>query len=55
MLSWALGSSLAALAPNRGEIDGVDGSSHKRAVAAFAGTDVSAEEVLRWGWLASRA
>ena len=26
-----------------------------RAVAAFASTDVSAEEVLRWGWLASRA
>jgi DNA-binding CsgD family transcriptional regulator len=26
-----------------------------RAVAAFAGTGVSAEEVLRWGWLATRA
>jgi DNA-binding CsgD family transcriptional regulator len=27
----------------------------QRAVAAFAGTEVSAEEMLRWGWLASRA
>jgi DNA-binding CsgD family transcriptional regulator/tetratricopeptide (TPR) repeat protein len=27
----------------------------RRAVAAFASTDVSPEEVLRWGWLASRA
>ena len=27
----------------------------RRAVAAFASTDVSVEEVLRWGWLASRA
>jgi DNA-binding CsgD family transcriptional regulator/tetratricopeptide (TPR) repeat protein len=27
----------------------------RRAVAAFASTEVSAEEVLRWGWLASRA
>jgi len=26
-----------------------------RAVAAFASTEVSVEEVLRWGWLASRA
>ena len=26
-----------------------------RAVAAFASTDVTEEEVLRWGWLASRA
>lgn len=27
----------------------------ERAVAAFAGDEVSTEEVLRWGWLASRA
>ena len=27
----------------------------RRAVAAFAGTEVSVEEMLRWGWLASRA
>jgi DNA-binding CsgD family transcriptional regulator len=27
----------------------------RRAVAAFASTEVSVEEVLRWGWLASRA
>ena len=27
----------------------------RRAVAAFAGTEVSAEEMLRWGWLATRA
>jgi DNA-binding CsgD family transcriptional regulator len=27
----------------------------RRAVTAFASTDVSVEEVLRWGWLASRA
>jgi DNA-binding CsgD family transcriptional regulator len=27
----------------------------KRAVAAFASSEVSTEEVLRWGWLASRA
>jgi DNA-binding CsgD family transcriptional regulator len=27
----------------------------RRAVAAFAGTDASAEELLRWGWLATRA
>jgi hypothetical protein len=27
----------------------------RRAVDAFAGTDVSVEEVLRWGWLATRA
>jgi len=27
----------------------------RRAVAAFAGTEVSPEEMLRWGWLASRA
>jgi DNA-binding CsgD family transcriptional regulator len=27
----------------------------RRAVAAFAGTEVSVDEVLRWGWLASRA
>jgi DNA-binding CsgD family transcriptional regulator/tetratricopeptide (TPR) repeat protein len=27
----------------------------RRAVAAFAGTEVSVEEVLRWGWLATRA
>jgi DNA-binding CsgD family transcriptional regulator len=27
----------------------------QRAIAAFAGTAVSAEEMLRWGWLASRA
>jgi DNA-binding CsgD family transcriptional regulator len=27
----------------------------RRAVAAFASTDVSVEEVLRWGWLANRA
>jgi DNA-binding CsgD family transcriptional regulator/tetratricopeptide (TPR) repeat protein len=27
----------------------------RRAVAAFASTDVSVEEMLRWGWLASRA
>jgi DNA-binding CsgD family transcriptional regulator len=27
----------------------------RRAVAAFAGTDVSPDEMLRWGWLASRA
>ena len=27
----------------------------RRAVAAFASTEVSAEEMLRWGWLASRA
>ena len=27
----------------------------RRAVAAFANTEVSVEEVLRWGWLASRA
>ena len=27
----------------------------RRAVAAFASTEVSAEEMLRWGWLATRA
>ena len=27
----------------------------RRAVASFAGADVSEEELLRWGWLASRA
>ena len=27
----------------------------QRAVAAFASTDVSAEEMLRWGWVATRA
>ena len=27
----------------------------RRAVAAFAGTEVSVEEMLRWGWLATRA
>ena len=27
----------------------------RRAVAAFAGSEVSAEEMLRWGWLATRA
>ena len=27
----------------------------RRAVAAFAGSEASAEEVLRWGWLAARA
>ncbi len=27
----------------------------RRAVAAFAGTEVSVAEILRWGWLASRA
>jgi len=27
----------------------------RRAIAAFASTDVSTEEMLRWGWLASRA
>ena len=27
----------------------------RRAVAAFAGPEVSAEEMLRWGWLATRA
>ena len=27
----------------------------RRAVAAFAGDEASAEEVLRWGWLATRA
>ena len=27
----------------------------RRAIAAFAGAEVSAQEVLRWGWLATRA